>query len=466
MATSSDQPSSTRSLTTRYIASLSAIAGLAILGQVLVQQMLTQQNRDVQIISTAQDRQTLCKEVIRGALAVQFIQNPEIKREQVADLKAAIARWDSSRQSLRQKLQTTFSDAQMTELNPILAQAGAATQVISEGARKALNVAQAENSVLQRPVRERVNSRQDGAITPALLKAERTYIQSVDQVIAWHGERAKVSVGNLQRLEFALLGITLTVLVLEGLLIFRPAVRKLQNTLSALGKSLKETQETATKLATEQEKSERLLLNILPSAIADRLKQEPQAIADGFAEATVLFADVVGFTEMSGQLPPTEVVARLNRIFSRFDNLAEKHGLEKIKTIGDAYMVVGGLPHPRKDHAAAIADMALDMQKTIEQLNQETGETIRMRIGINSGPVVAGVIGIKKFIYDLWGDTVNIASRMESQGKPGQIQVTEATYQQLQATHRFEERGIVHIKGKGDMKTYWLKQRVGEMVKL
>jgi class 3 adenylate cyclase len=256
------------------------------------------------------------------------------------------------------------------------------------------------------------------------------------------------------------------VLTLEGALIFRPAVRKLQQSITALGNSLQETQATAKKLAAEQQRSERLLLNILPEPIADRLKQKPQAIADGFAEATVLFADVVGFTEMSNHMSPTEIVSRLNQIFSRFDALAEEHGLEKIKTIGDAYMVVGGLPNPRTDHAEAIADMALDMQQAIEQLNWETGESFSMRIGINTGPVVAGVIGTKKFIYDLWGDTVNVASRMESQGMPGQIQVTETTYRRLQGTHQFEERGIIQIKGKGNMKTYWLKQRAEELVRV
>ncbi len=212
-------------------------------------------------------------------------------------------------------------------------------------------------------------------------------------------------------------------------------------------------------LRAETEKSERLLLNILPSAIANRLKQDQGYIADSFPEVTVLFADIVGFTELSTRLSPTELVAILNEIFSEFDRLAEKHGLEKIKTIGDAYMVVGGLPTPSPNHAEAIAEMALDMQTEIAQFNTSTSQSFSIRIGINSGPVVAGVIGIKKFIYDLWGDTVNTASRMESHGIPGRIQVTASTYNLLREKFLFEERGAISIKGKGEMITYLLTGR-------
>lgn len=166
----------------------------------------------------------------------------------------------------------------------------------------------------------------------------------------------------------------------------------------------------------QQQQTERLLLNILPGPIAERLKQEQTTIAENFADVTVMFADLVGFTELSSTVSPTELVEILNVIFSEFDQLAEKHGLEKIKTIGDAYMVVGGLPVPQSNHAIAIAEMALDMQTSIAQFSEETGRILNIRIGINTGPVVAGVIGTKKFIYDLWGDTVNIASRMESHG--------------------------------------------------
>lgn len=212
-------------------------------------------------------------------------------------------------------------------------------------------------------------------------------------------------------------------------------------------------------LQEEREKSERLLLNILPHSIAEQLKEQQMTIADNFAEATVLFADIAGFTKLSTQMSPKEIVGLLNDIFSRFDELVELHGLEKIKTIGDAYMVVGGLPIHRPDHAAAIADMALDMQQKIAEFNRQKKQSFTMRIGINTGPVVAGVIGIKKFIYDLWGDTVNTASRMESHGIAGQIQVTESTYEVLQDQYLFEDRGIIEIKGKGTMQTYLLLGR-------
>ncbi|HEY9727031.1 MAG TPA: adenylate/guanylate cyclase domain-containing protein [Chroococcales cyanobacterium] len=210
------------------------------------------------------------------------------------------------------------------------------------------------------------------------------------------------------------------------------------------------------KLDAEQERSERLLLNILPQTIAERLKHSPQVIADSFPAVTVLFADLVGFTQFAERMPPPEVVALLNQIFSMFDQLAERHGLEKIKTIGDAYMVVAGLPEPRDDHADAIAQMALDMQQALIQFNQQTGQVLAIRIGIHTGPVVAGVIGLKKFVYDLWGDTVNTASRMESHGIPGCIQVTEATYECLKEHYQFEKRGLILVKGKGQMMTYLL----------
>jgi PAS domain S-box-containing protein len=206
----------------------------------------------------------------------------------------------------------------------------------------------------------------------------------------------------------------------------------------------------------QQEQSERLLLNILPAPIAHRLKQAEGTIAESFPEVTVLFADIVGFTQLSANISPTELVNLLNKIFSAFDLLAQIHDLEKIKTIGDAYMVVGGLPTPRKNHAQAIAEMALDMKEEIARFNQETGYALSMRIGINTGPVVAGVIGLKKFIYDLWGDTVNVASRMESHGLAGCIQVTHATYEHLQDRYSFEERGMIEIKGKGEMLAYLL----------
>jgi adenylate cyclase len=209
-------------------------------------------------------------------------------------------------------------------------------------------------------------------------------------------------------------------------------------------------------LKVQQEQSEKLLLNILPKAIAERLKLEQSTIADSFEEVSVLFADIVGFTELSARMSPTELVKRLNVIFSHFDQLAEKYGVEKIKTIGDAYMVVGGLPTPREDHAEAIAQMALGMQEKIANLSAETGERLAIRIGINSGPVVAGVIGVSKFTYDLWGDTVNVAARMEVTAFANSIQVTAVTYELLKDKYVLDKRGIIPVKGKGDMVTYWL----------
>ena len=209
----------------------------------------------------------------------------------------------------------------------------------------------------------------------------------------------------------------------------------------------------------EQERSEQLLLNILPAEIAERLKRDEGIIADSFADVTVLFADIVGFSELAACIAPTSLVASLNEIFSRFDRMAERHGLEKIKMIGDAYMAVAGLPTPRADHAEAVAEMALDIQREITQFSAEGGRTFSMRIGIDCGPVVAGVIGIKKFSYDLWGDTVNTASRMESHAPVGCIQVTAATCERLRDKYLFEAREPIQVKGKGEMRTYILTGR-------
>ncbi len=209
-------------------------------------------------------------------------------------------------------------------------------------------------------------------------------------------------------------------------------------------------------LRAEQEKSEQLLLNVLPAEIAAQLKQGQGAIATRFDQVTILFSDIVDFTGLAARLSPTDLVNLLNQIFSTFDQLADQYGLEKIKTIGDSYMVVGGLPAPRPDHAEAIAAMALDMQRAINQFRTNEGDFFRLRIGINTGPVVAGVIGIKKFSYDLWGDAVNIASRMETHGAAGKIQVTAATYQLLKHQYQFVKRGTIPIKGRGEMTTYFL----------
>lgn len=209
-----------------------------------------------------------------------------------------------------------------------------------------------------------------------------------------------------------------------------------------------------------QRRSEQLLLNILPRPIAQRLKRDPGAIADAYADVTVLFADLVDFTPFSTEMSAQQVVTLLNDVFSEFDQLAEQHHLEKIKTIGDAYMVVGGLPVSRPDHAEASAEMALQMQETLAAYNAKAGVRLALRIGIHSGPVVAGVIGRKKFSYDLWGDTVNTASRMESHGVPSRIQVTPETYARLRDRYRFEERGRIAVKGKGEMTTYFLIGRL------
>jgi class 3 adenylate cyclase len=207
------------------------------------------------------------------------------------------------------------------------------------------------------------------------------------------------------------------------------------------------------------DRSEGLLLNILPKRIAERLKHDPGVIAERFEDVTVLFADVVDFTPFAERTSPEGVVGLLDDIFTSFDELTRRHGLEKIKTIGDAYMVAGGLPEHRDDHAEAVAELALGMLDELKRVGRAVGVHLDIRIGIDSGPVVAGVIGSHKFIYDLWGDTVNTASRMESSGVPGRIQVTERTYRRLLDHYRFEERGEIEVKGKGRLPAYLLVER-------
>ncbi len=204
-------------------------------------------------------------------------------------------------------------------------------------------------------------------------------------------------------------------------------------------------------LEVERERSEKLLLNILPAPIASRLKKGEKVIADQFDEATVLFVDIANFTPLASTMPPYELVDMLNGIFSSFDSIVEKHGLEKIKTMGDAYMAVGGLPITTCDHAKAVANAALDI---LEEFPKLIDHRLQLRIGIHSGPVVAGVIGKNKFNYDLWGDTVNIASRMQSHGKPNSIQVSAKTYEYLKDAFELKPRGEIEIKGKGAMQTY------------
>ena len=218
-------------------------------------------------------------------------------------------------------------------------------------------------------------------------------------------------------------------------------------------------------LTIEQEKSERLLLNILPGPIAERLKESHSTIADGFADVTVMFADIIDFTRLSEEMPPKFMVNLLNEVFSQFDRLAEKHGLEKIKTIGDAYMVAGGLTNIGRDevfgdavgYSAAICRLALDMRDYTETLSGVRSSRLQVHIGIGTGPVVAGVIGIKKFIYDLWGDTVNIAARVTSEARAGVIFVDAVTYRRVRSEFDFEGPQILKdIKGKGDMTVYRL----------
>ena len=209
----------------------------------------------------------------------------------------------------------------------------------------------------------------------------------------------------------------------------------------------------------EQARSERLLLNVLPEAVAARLKHETGIIADTCDAVTVLFADIVGFTPLAERLSAEEVVGVLDQVFGRWDELAARYGVEKIKTIGDAYMVASGIPLPRADHAEAIADMALAMRPELAQVAAETGLALEVRIGIDTGPVVAGVIGRAKFIYDLWGDTVNTASRMESHATPGTIQVTQRTHDRLHLRYELRDRGPIEVKGKGRMNAYLLVGR-------
>jgi adenylate cyclase len=222
---------------------------------------------------------------------------------------------------------------------------------------------------------------------------------------------------------------------------------------------VRQREQALSALRTEQDRAETLLLNILPRSIADKLKTDTSTIADQFAAASILFADIVDFTPLSERLKPAELVDILDHLFSHFDGLAERYGVEKIKTIGDCYMVAAGVPTPREDHARVMARLALDMREAMRSEDAVGHLGLELRIGINSGPVVAGVIGRKRFLYDLWGDAVNMASRMESSGTPGRIQVTRETYELLQDEFELEPRGTVAIKGKGEVETWYLVNR-------
>jgi class 3 adenylate cyclase len=231
----------------------------------------------------------------------------------------------------------------------------------------------------------------------------------------------------------------------------------LSDTFNSMTRNLREKTEV---IEQKNRENEALLLNILPAEIGTRLKGGENEIADNFADVTVLFADIVGFTALSSLTSAKKIVEVLNGIFSLFDREAHELGIEKIKTIGDCYMAVCGLPHPYSDHADRMALMALRMLEVTKQYNKDKGTNLQLRIGINSGPVVAGVIGVSKFIYDLWGDTVNLASRMESTGVPGDIQVTRSVYERLKGKFELESRGVIQVKGKGEIETWLLRSQV------
>jgi len=238
---------------------------------------------------------------------------------------------------------------------------------------------------------------------------------------------------------------------------------KLQKSLQIQNKKLQQEINDRKRIERElrrsQQQSEQLLLNVLPRGIIARLKKNPGTIAHHYEDATVLFADIVDFSQLTVDISPTQLINLLNNIFSTFDELVEHHQLEKIKTIGDEYLVVGGVPNPLPRHVEAMAEMALDMQQAITQFRDPEGRPITIRVGINTGPVVAGIIGRKKFSYDLWGSTVNIASRMASSGISGRTQVTPATYERLRDYYHLSQRGVIDVKGMGEMTTYFLDGR-------
>lgn len=245
-------------------------------------------------------------------------------------------------------------------------------------------------------------------------------------------------------------------LLIGGYGVYRLRVLRLKARQKSLTRIVRER---TRELAAEKARAEELLLNVLPAPVAERLKREPGVIADDFPEVTILFCDIVDFTRLSADRPAREIVDLLNGVFTAFDKLADKYGLEKIKTIGDAYMAAGGLPTPRDDHAEAVAAMALDMREAVERWNKEQGTALAVRIGIHTGPIAAGVIGIKKFIYDIWGDAVNTASRMESHGLPGEIQVSEETRRRIYRSFELKRRGVINVKGKGELCTFLLLGR-------
>ena len=224
--------------------------------------------------------------------------------------------------------------------------------------------------------------------------------------------------------------------------------------------ALRETSRAEAAMEVEYDRSEALLANILPASVAAKLKDPAHGvIADRYDDASILFADIAGFTEQASEIPPTELVRFLDRLYTTFDRLVDRHGLEKIKTTGDAYMVVSGVPTPRYDHLEALAALALDMSRAVADLRDPRGNPVPLRMGIADGPVVAGVVGARKFFYDVWGDAVNVASRMESTGVVGRIQVPHNVFERLQRSFILEERGEVDVKCKGVMRTWYLLGR-------
>jgi adenylate cyclase len=241
---------------------------------------------------------------------------------------------------------------------------------------------------------------------------------------------------------------------------FNPVLLRARINASLEKKRLRDRERAfAEELRAEKERSEALLRNILPSTIIQRLRDGERVIADRVAEATILFSDLVDFTALTARLPPERTIALLGALFADFDALAERLGLEKIKTIGDGYMVAGGVPEPRPDHAAAVAEMALEMHKLAAAVAVEFDETVQLRIGVHSGELFAGVIGTHKFVYDVWGDTVNTAKRIETYGAPGRIHVSAATWEMLGRAYVFEARGALELKGKPPMTTFFLTGR-------
>jgi class 3 adenylate cyclase len=326
------------------------------------------------------------------------------------------------------------------------------------------------------------NTRGKGARQVALIKSE------LERLKLFSDRKADESLANaevLLRESTMIIVLALAVAMILGIAIAIPITRSIRNPLTRLDRAAAQVsqgdleqqvlvtsqdelgrltstfnsmvvsiQEQTKEIQRKNEENERLLLNILPGPIADRLKQGEETIADNFPEVTVLFADIVGFTALSGSVSPDDLVKMLNQLFTAFDDSAHRLGIEKIKTIGDCYMAVAGLTVELDDPPVAMVEMALEMHRAIDQFNALHGTSLQIRIGINCGPVVAGVIGKSKFIYDLWGDTVNLASRMESHGVAGQIHVSEAVYNRVKGRFRVEPRGNIEIKGKGPMPTY------------